>query len=623
VRSSQVRDQHLGPAVLIGSDELLVVGMDLVSVLILNRIELHAQCVIPGLIDNGTFHDFRGDCPAAALHEVDFKQPGQALFEGGAVSRVLLGLIQPEIYVMFHERWSKGSGGFRQALIPVVATGKIHLLTRICSLQWASVVMHHLLRALFFTGFLAIAAQADVSDVYRSVLRIEVATQNPDYETPWNSGQFSGGIGTGFLIGKNKILTNAHVVSNGRRLLITVHGSPTKYTAKIDFIAHDCDLALLSVEDFSDFESFPAFSFGDVPPLESQVRVIGYPVGGERLSVTRGVVSRIDFQPYSHTRSDSHLIVQIDAAINPGNSGGPVLQDGKVVGVAFQGLRQADNTGYIIPTPVIRRFLKDIEDGKYDPYAELGVSDFPLHNPAMRKALGLPNDGKGVLVDDVIPTSSSDGIIKPGDVLMALDGSPIDSAGMVNVDGSNVDLNEIIERKYVGDKVVVKFLRGGEMNEVTVTLKPLTWAQMYSIQYDKSPRYVVFAGLVFQPLDTNLFAAAKFTDTTVRRLYTDYVPKGLFQKHRDVVVLSRVESDPVTSQLDGFAGFAVEKINGVEVTDLKHAYQLLHPETPPEFHVIELFGASRPVVIPSAKVEEANQRVSRNYGIASMSNLED
>ena len=257
--------------------------------------------------------------------------------------------------------------------------------------------MHRFLTTLILASVTPAMAQKAPSDVYRSVLRIEVATQVPDYETPWNSGRFSGGIGTGFIIGKNKILTNAHVVSNARRLLITVHGSPTKYPAKVEHIAHDCDLALLSVEDFKDFESFPTFEFGEVPSLESQVRVIGYPIGGDRISVTRGVVSRIDFQPYSHSRADSHLAVQIDAAINPGNSGGPVVQDSKVVGVAFQGLRQADNTGYIIPTPVMKRFLKDIEDGTYDQYADLGISEFPLHNPAMRKALGLPDDGKGVL----------------------------------------------------------------------------------------------------------------------------------------------------------------------------------------------------------------------------------
>ena len=469
-----------------------------------------------------------------------------------------------------------------------------------------------------------VSAQETVpSEVYRSVLRIETATQIHDYATPWNSGRFSGGIGTGFIIGENRILTNAHVVSNARRLLITVHGNPEKYPAKVEYIAHDCDLALLSVEDFTDFESFPRFEIGDVPKLESQVRVIGYPIGGERLSVTRGVVSRIDFQPYSHTRADSHLVVQIDAAINPGNSGGPVLQGEKLVGVAFQGLRQADNTGYIIPTPVVRRFLKDIEDGRYDHYVDLGITEFALHNPAMRRALELPDDGMGVLVTNVVPTSSCDGVLVPGDVLLALNGHEVDSAGMVRIDGEKTNLNEIVERRFAGDRITATFIRDGGKRQAEIVLKPLPPSRMYAIQYEKQPRYVVFAGLVFQPLDTNLFATAKFDDVTVRRLYTDYVPKALFKDRCDIVVLTRVESDPINSRLASFTGFAVDKINGVEINGLKHAHDLLYSENPPEYHVIELFGASRPLVIPAAEVEAANRRISDNYGIAELVNLEE
>ena len=469
---------------------------------------------------------------------------------------------------------------------------------------------------------LTAAPVAAPSDIYQSVLRIEVATQTPDYRAPWNAGQFSGGIGTGFIIGPNRILTNAHVVSNARRILINVHGSPKKYPAKVDFIAHDCDLALLSVQDFSDFASFPAFSFGEIPSLESQVRVIGYPIGGDRLSVTRGVVSRIDFQAYSHSRADSHLIIQIDAAINPGNSGGPVVQDGKVVGVAFQGLRQADNTGYIIPPPVITRFLKDIEDGEYNQYVELGIAEFPLFNPAMRQALGLPDDNLGVLVTNVTPTSSAAGVLQPGDVIGAVNGLPVDSAGMVKIDGETVSFHEIIERKFAGDKLAVRFRRNGTWNDAEIELKPLKWGRMYSFDYESKPRFIVFAGLVFQPLDTNVFASVKFDDINVRRLYSDFVSKGIFQKRQDIVVLTRVESDPVTSQLDGFAGFAVDKINGVEVRDFKHAYELLHPATAPEFHVIELFGANRPVVIPAAAVEAANERVQNSCGISKLHNLD-
>lgn len=461
------------------------------------------------------------------------------------------------------------------------------------------------------------------SDIYRSVVRIEAAVQIPSYATPWNSGRFSGGIGTGFLIGKNQFLTNAHVVSNARRLLITIHGSPKKYPAKVDFIAHDCDLALLSVEDFSDFDSFPIFEIGGVPKLESKVRVIGYPVGGQRISVTRGVVSRIDFSSYSHSRADQHLIVQIDAAINPGNSGGPVVQDGKVVGVAFQGLREADDTGYIIPTPVIRRFLKDIDDGRYDQYVDLAVSTFPLFNDAMRRALKLPDDGTGVLVTNVVPNGACDGILKPGDILLGIDGNPIDSAGQILIDGAKVNLNEIVERKFAGDSVKLRFRSQGNNQEQDVELKTLAANRMYAIQYEKKPRYIVFAGLVFQPLDTNLFATAKFSDINVRRLYQDYLPKGLFTERQDIVVLTRIERDPINSQLSGFSGRALDKINGVTVKDLKHANELLHPETAPEYFVIELLGSRRPIIIPADKVAAANQRVQSTYAIDRLSNLEE
>jgi hypothetical protein len=205
---------------------------------------------------------------------------------------------------------------------------------------------------------------------------------------------------------------------------------------------------------------------------------------------------------------------------------------------------------------------------------------------------------------------------------MALDGKPVDSAGMITIDGEDVNLNEIVERKYAGDKVAVRYIRDGVSADVDIVLKPLEWSRMYAVEYEKKPRYLVFAGLVFQPLDTNLFAASKFDDVTVRRLYTDYVPKGLFEKHRDIVVLTRVESDPITSQLGDFNGFAVDKINGVEVRDLNHVHELLYPKEAPEFFVIELFGAPRPIVIPSAAVADANQRMQKD-GIHKLENLED
>ncbi|MDP0489764.1 MAG: trypsin-like peptidase domain-containing protein [Verrucomicrobiota bacterium JB023] len=460
-------------------------------------------------------------------------------------------------------------------------------------------------------------AAATEANIFDSVLRIEVATQVPDYRTPWAPGGFSGGRGTGFLIGPNQILTNAHVVANARRVLVTMRNSSRKLPAQVKYVAHDCDLALLALDDPSPLEGLLQLPIGEMPALDSEVRAIGYPVGGDRLSVTRGIVSRIDFQAYSHSRVDSHLIIQVDAAINPGNSGGPAIQDDKVIGVAFQGLRQADNTGYIIPTPVIRRFLKDVEDGRYDQYVDLGLSHFSLFNPAMRKALGLPDDDKGVLVTSVLPTGACDGIIEVNDVLLSIDGKSIDSAGNIEVDGELINLNEVVERKFAGDKIALEYLRGDERKEAEVTLVTVPATRIYGVRYGERPRYVFYAGLVLQPLNLNVMSAHRIDNLNVRKLYADYLDEGIFQERPDLVTITRIEMDELTSELNEFKKTVINTINGTPVRDLQHAYDLLYAEDAPEFTVIECEGVSRPLVIPSAKAKQANERLMQINNIQS------
>ncbi len=459
------------------------------------------------------------------------------------------------------------------------------------------------------------------SDIYKSVVRIEVATQTPNYSNPWNSGKFGGGTGTGFLIGKNRFLTNAHVVSNARRVLVTMHGSARKHPARVLHIAHDCDLAILEVDDFAPFSTLPHLEIGKVPQLETQVRVIGYPVGGDRISVTRGVVSRIDFRSYAHSRSDQHLVVQIDAAINPGNSGGPVLQDGKVVGVAFQGLTSADNTGYIIPTPVISRFLKDIEDGTYDQYVTLGITRFPLFNPAMRKVYNLKQDDPGVLVARFYKDGPVDGILKEGDILTKVDGKSVDSAGSVEIDGERVNMSEIVERKFADDNVQLTFIRDGIEQTAEVTLKPFPASDIYKIQYGKRPEYTIQGGLVFQPLTRNLYSALRLENPRVRRLFAKYLTENIFKERQDIVILTKVLDDPLNSYLSGYTGNSIESINGVNIKNMKQLHSLLNPETMPEFFVIRCDGLSRPLVLPANDIKKHNARILQTYGIDKASYL--
>lgn len=453
---------------------------------------------------------------------------------------------------------------------------------------------------------------------YTGIVRVENASIVPDFAVPWNAGLPRGGTGTGFLIGKNLILTNAHVVSNSNRVIIKKVGDSEPLLARILHIAHDCDLAVLELEDPGKFADVEPLEIGeDIPKLDTAVTVVGYPIGGERISVTRGVVSRIDFLAYSHSSVDYHLTVQIDAAINPGNSGGPVLQGGKVAGVAFQGYsgEVAQSTGYMIPVPVIHRFLKDIEDGQYDHYVDLAVSDFPILNPAQRRALGLPNNGQGIMVGSVNAQGSAEGKLHIGDVLLEIDGYPIASNGSIDIGGEKVNMAEIVERKFAGDKIQMKVWRDRETVDVEIELKRFLPYLISARQYEQRPQYVMYAGLVFQPLDRNMMSAHKLTNMEVRRFFGYYVADELYGELPEVVVLTSVLPDAINTHIEGYAGSIVDEINGLKILSLKDVLPALEKDADKDFTIVKLKGQGRPLVLERAKVPGAQVRIMSKYAV--------
>ncbi len=465
-------------------------------------------------------------------------------------------------------------------------------------------------------SLLSAAVQAQPNEIRKSLARISTTSQEPNYRIPWLPGSQGGGSGTGWVVSPDRLMTNAHVVSNAKFLSVEKDGDPKKYIARVEHIAHDCDLALLSVEDASFFKGTKPLNIGPVPELESTVTVFGYPIGGERLSVTRGVVSRIDFNTYTHSTMDSHLTIQIDAAINPGNSGGPVVQDGYVVGVAFQGYSGdvAQNVGYMIPTPVIRHFLDDIQDGKYDRYVDLSIGTFPILNPAQRKALGLANDDRGVMVSNVLAAGSAAAKLKVGDVIVSIDGRPVASDGMVEIEGERVLMAEVAERKFVGDSVKLEIIRDKKPQNVEVKFESAFPFTIQANQYEAHPQYVLFGGLLFQPLTRNLTNAYRFQNTRVDYYFDYFVTREIYKRHPEVVVLSSILNDPINTYFGEFRESIVETVNGKEIRtlrDLAVAFNELK-----DFYVIEFVGAGRPLVLERAAVEAARDRIKKRYNVS-------
>ena len=228
----------------------------------------------------------------------------------------------------------------------------------------------------------------DPEPMIKACVKVFVTQVQPSYAMPWARGEEARSTGSGFVVtlppevdmaggppgevhpaaraaapACRCIITNAHVVENYSLIQVRCAGSADKYVAKVLCIGHDVDLALLLVPDDSFWEGLPLVTLGSgLPRLASEVFAVGFPVGGDDVSATRGVVSRILVGGLT-----DNLCVQIDAAINPGNSGGPVFDSsGKLVGVAFSGLMNANNVGYIIPLPVVHTFLQNFRrHGEY------------------------------------------------------------------------------------------------------------------------------------------------------------------------------------------------------------------------------------------------------------------
>jgi S1-C subfamily serine protease len=459
--------------------------------------------------------------------------------------------------------------------------------------------------------------------VQRSLVRITATSLDPDYKAPWNAGGLERGVGAGFVISGNRIMTNAHVVANSRYVTVERDGDPNKYPAKVQFIANDCDLAVITVSAPDFFKNMLPLKLGEIPALESTVSAYGYPIGGERMSVTTGIVSRIDFQLYTHSSIDQHLAIQISAQINPGNSGGPVMQDGKVVGVAFQGYSGdvAQGVAYMIPTPVIKRFLQDISNGHYDEYPDLAITYAKLQNPAQRRFLGLKDDDHGVLVSSVVGAGPSDGILYPGDVLLAIDGHPIASDANVELEGERAQFEEVVERKFKGDSVKMDILRN--KRPLTVELK-LYKPWPYSVQghsYDVRPRYVLYGGLLFQPLSLDMLEAYRTADLRVRHFFEYFVLDQLYLQHPDVIVLANILPDPINTYLSPYRGGIVDEVNGKKIRTLDELASAFAES--PERLVIRMIGDGPPLVLNRSQVEAARERIKTRYNVLKEQNLEE
>jgi len=426
------------------------------------------------------------------------------------------------------------------------------------------------------------------SNLLKSVVKIFSVRTEPNLSMPWQMKRPYSTTASGFIVAGRIIVTNAHAVGFQTSVRVRKHGSAEKFVAKMIGVCHQCDLAVLTVEENHFWRDVEALEFGDVPELQESVTVIGYPTGGDSISVTKGVVSRVEETYYSHGNFRL-LAIQIDAAINPGNSGGPALLGTKVVGVCFETLINAENIGYIIPVPVVLHFLEDIKRnaGNCSGFCDIGIQIQLLESENIRAAMGMTTEQSGILVNKVYPLSDAANVLKKDDVITSIDGSSIGNDGTIHFrdGGERISFRYALLSKFDGDPVKFEFLRDGKLMSSDVkVVKPTMLSLVTANQYDVQPSYFIFAGLVFQSL-TQPFLSAEWGKEWQQKAPVRFVEKALYAAKdfadQEIVILSQILAADINVTYQQYVPNVVTHVNRVPIRNLRHLVELVDKNTAP------------------------------------------
>jgi S1-C subfamily serine protease len=467
--------------------------------------------------------------------------------------------------------------------------------------------------------------------IRKSVVKIVSSLRQPDPFRPWTKGSSHDATGSGAVITGKRILTNAHVVNHASQVFVQPDKSSDKLSVKVEAIAPGIDLAVLKVDDESFFDAHPALPFSPKTPGQQQtIFVYGYPQGGTELSITRGIVSRVEFAEYYLLTEG--LRIQVDAAINPGNSGGPAVADGQLIGIAFSKLQRSDNIGYIIPMEEIDLFLGDIKDGRYDGKPNLDVDVQDLENDALRARFKLDKKATGVLVRRIYNHDASYPL-HVGDVITQIGDHAIDNGGKVHIDGDRmIKFQYLVQRLARDGRLSLSIMRDGKDAKCDLPVKPATDSLFVHTSIDPLS-YFVFGPLVLSEASSDylLYTMSGYGGSkeegsqsgygltsllyTANPLFTRYGDRPAFPGERIVIIAYPMFTHKIGKGYNISYTASVADVNGVHIRNLKHLVEVIRDATGEFIEFTFLGNETDTIVFNRKEALDATEEILSDNGI--------
>jgi hypothetical protein len=273
----------------------------------------------------------------------------------------------------------------------------------------------------------------------------------------------------------------------------------------------------------------------------------------------------------------------------------------------------------MVPMPIVKHFLKDLEDSRHDGFPEHGILVQSMENEGMRKMYRLTKKQSGTLVVAVLPGSATDGKVRRGDVILAIDGHDIADDGTVEFrPKERTRADYYTQLHQIGESLNLDILRDGREQKVRIPLnKPVGFSDLVPRErYDVRPTYYIYGGLIFIPLTQNYLMAwgEDWYSNAPRHLVALYQQGRQTAEGEQVVILSKTLSAEVNSGYHDVSDLHIIKVNGFKIHNLRELIRIVESKYKSPFAVFESRQGLK-IVLERKRAETEQAKILKIYSV--------
>ena len=435
---------------------------------------------------------------------------------------------------------------------------------------------------LILAAMIPATVKAAPASAEKSVVRVNTTMQAFNLIQPWQKSAPSSRLGLGAVLPGGRVLVTAQMVTDATYIELEKADTAAKAIAKVVAVDYEANLAVLQPTSNSEFLS-DRIPFQLVSKLQPGDKVEAWQFENNGTPVTTEIkVSKAEIGRY-FLDSSLFLTARANGTVQyrSGSFTLPVAKDGKLAGLLVS-YSSKDQVSSILPASIISHFLKDLEDGEYAGFPNLGISYSQTLDGQFRKYLQLNGEKGGIYINEIVPGASAAAAdLMAGDVILTIDGKPIDARG--NYDHpvwGKLSLSHLVRGKpFTGDNLKISILRNGKKQPINLKLirRPAENRLIDPYMFDRGPKFAIVGGLVFQELTLpflKLFGNDWKTRAPIKLLMANANPE-MYEKQgrRKLVLLVRAIPTPATLGYERLSTLIVTKFNGKPVNDIKDLHE--------------------------------------------------